>query len=131
MNESIQYVDYIKPDWAPPAWVFGPVWSVLYLLIAISFGYVFLLFLQKRISAHVVLPFVLNIFFNILFTPLQFGLSNFLLASLDIILVGATLIWGMSVIWKKAKWVTLINIPYLLWVSFATILQFTVTILNW
>jgi tryptophan-rich sensory protein len=72
----------------------------------------------------------LNIFFNVIFTWIQFGLRNFSLAAIDILLVLGTLIWAMVVIFPYAKWVTWINIPYLLWVSFATVLQLTVTFMN-
>lgn len=125
-----QYADFIKPDWAPPAWLFGPVWSVLYLLIAISFGYVFYKWIRKELPFSVVLPFGLNLIFNVIFTPIQFGLQNNLLASIDIILVLGTLVWLMVAIWKKYTWVALVNIPYLAWVSFATVLQLTILYLN-
>jgi benzodiazapine receptor len=131
MNESQQYLNFIRPDWAPPSWVFGPVWSVLYLLIAISFGKVFLMAFHKQIPFMVVLPFVLNLIFNFSFTYFQFGLQNNLLASIDILLVLGTLVWGMIAIYYYVPWVTYINIPYLLWVSFATVLQLTITYLNW
>ena len=124
------YSQLIKPTWAPPSWLFGPVWSVLYILIAISFGKVFWMGWQKQVPIMVVLPFVLNLIFNFIFTYIQFGLKNNLLAGLDIALVLSTLIWAMIVIFPYAKWVTYIQIPYLLWVMFATVLQFTVTYLN-
>ena len=124
------YSQLIKPTWAPPAWLFGPVWSVLYVLIAISFGKVFLMAWQKRIPLIIILPFILNLFFNFIFTYLQFVLKNNLLAALDILLVLITLIWAMMAIYPYAKWITYIQIPYLLWVSFATILQLTITYLN-
>lgn len=128
MNEWYQKL--IRPDWAPPGWIFGPVWSVLYLLIAVSFGYVFYLFSKGKISFLILLPFILNLIFNLLFTPLQFGLQSNLLAAIDIILVLGTLVWLMYAIYPYARWVTYINIPYFLWVSFATILQLTITYLN-
>lgn len=124
------YQALVRPEWAPPAAVFGPVWTVLYILIAISFGTVFYKFFKKEISGRVVLPFVLNIVFNLLFTPIQFGLQNNFLAALDILLVLGTLIWGMTLIWNRVRWVAYANIPYLLWVSFATVLQLTITYLN-
>ncbi len=127
------YQTLIKPDWAPPSWIFGPVWTVLYLIIAISFGFLFLKAIKKQVPFFVVLPFVLNLIFNFLFTPIQFGLQNNILAGIDILLVLGTLIWGMSIIWKKnpkMRWIVFLNIPYLLWVSFATILQITITFLN-
>lgn len=130
MNESNWYQMLIKPTWAPPAELFGPVWTFLYAVIAVSFGYVVYLFFTKKIPFVVLLPFVLNIIFNALFTPLQFGLKNNLLALADILLVLGTLIWAMIAIYPHAKWVSLVNIPYLGWVSFATVLQFTITMLN-
>jgi len=124
------YSQLIKPAWAPPAFLFGPVWTVLYILIAISFGTVVKMWLQKQITLMVALPFILNIIFNLIFTPIQFGLRNNLAAAIDIILVLATLIWAMTAIWPFQKWITYIQIPYLLWVCFATVLQITVTWLN-
>ena len=131
MNNTYDwYSQLIKPSWSPPSWLFGPVWSVLYILIAISFGKVLLLAGQKKIALIIALPFLLNLIFNFAFTPLQFGLKNNLLAAIDILLVLFTLIWAMVAIYPHARWITYIQIPYLLWVSFATVLQLTVTYLN-
>jgi translocator protein len=131
MNNSANwYQQIIKPSWSPPSWLFGPVWTFLYILIAISFGKVFLMAFQKKIPAIIVLPFILNLIFNFSFTPIQFGLKNNYLAALDILLVLATLIWAMLAIFPRARWITYIQIPYLLWVIFATVLQLTVTYLN-
>ena len=85
---------------------------------------------KKEVALIVALPFILNLIFNVLFTPLQFGLKNNLLASVDILLVLTTLIWAMVAIFPHARWITYIQIPYLLWVSFATVLQLTITYLN-
>ncbi len=130
MNEKSQYLEYIQPSWAPPAWLFGPVWSVLYILIAISFGFVFMKAWQGQIPAIVVVPFIINLIANAAFTPVQFGLKNLPLASVVILVVLGSLVWSMVMIWPHYKWVTLIQIPYLLWVSFATVLQLTITYLN-
>lgn len=124
------YSQLIKPSWAPPSWLFGPVWTFLYILIAISFGKVFWMALQKQISFWVALPFVLNLIFNFAFTPLQFGLKSNSLAAIDILLVLGTLIWAMVMIYPHVKWVAYAQVPYLLWVLFATILQLTITCLN-
>ena len=124
------YQQLIKPSWSPPAYLFGPVWTFLYILIIISFGQVFIMAFQKRLPLIVILPFILNLIFNFSFTPLQFGLKNNYLAAIDILLVLGTLIWAMIAIYPHLKWVTYIQIPYLLWVSFATILQLTVAYLN-
>lgn len=124
------YSQLIKPSWAPPAWLFGPAWSVLYSMIAISFGNVFLLAWQKNIPWIIALPFILNLIFNVAFTSLQFGLRSNGLAAIDILLVLITLIWATLVIYSYANWIAFMQIPYLLWVCFATILQLTVTYLN-
>jgi len=124
------YDTLLKPAWAPPAGVFAPVWTVLYILLAISFGYIGYLFFTKRVSFIVIVPFILNLVFNFAFTPIQFGLQNNFLAAIDILLVLGTLIWGMVAIYPKVKWVAYINIPYLAWVLFATILQLTITFIN-
>ena len=85
---------------------------------------------QKRIPLIVALPFILNLIFNFAFTPLQFGLKNNLLAAVDILLVLGTLIWAMVAVYPRARWIAYVQIPYLLWVSLATVLQLTITYLN-
>ncbi len=131
MNASHWYSQLIKPLWAPPSWIFGPVWSFLYILIIISFGKVFLMAWQKQISWIVALPFILNIIFNLIFTPIQFGLKNNFLAAIDILLILGTLIWAIIVIYPHITWVAYMQIPYLIWVTFATVLQLTITYLNY
>jgi tryptophan-rich sensory protein len=131
MNNSYNwYSTLIKPTWAPPSFLFGPVWTVLYAIIAYSFGSVFFKFYKGGLSFIVILPFILNLIFNFSFTYFQFGLKNNLFASIDILLVLITLVWALFAIYPYMKWVALINIPYLLWVSFATVLQLTITYLN-
>lgn len=124
------YQQLIKPSWAPPSSVFGPVWTLLYIGIIISFGTVFLLAVQKKISWMIAVPFALNLIANVAFTPLQFGLRSNILASVDIVIIFATLIWAMIAIYPHSHAVTYAQIPYLLWVSFAMVLQFTITYLN-
>jgi tryptophan-rich sensory protein len=130
MNESQQYAELIKPFWAPPSWLFGPVWTVLYAIIAATFGTVFYKAFTGKLPWIVALPFALNLVFNFAFTPLQFGLKNNFLAAIDIMLVLGTLVWALIAVWPHLRWVAYANIPYLLWVSFATVLQLTVTYLN-
>ncbi|HMA78184.1 MAG TPA: TspO/MBR family protein [Candidatus Paceibacterota bacterium] len=130
MNILHWYQNLIKPHWAPPAWLFGPVWSVLYLLIAISFGYVFWQALQKNIPAEIAVLFGFNLILNAAFSPIQFQWQNNLLASIDIVFVLGTLVWAMVVIWPYAQWVVWINLPYLAWVLFAIVLQLTITVRN-
>ncbi|MEO6322594.1 MAG: TspO/MBR family protein [Polaromonas sp.] len=129
-SSAAWYAQLARPFFAPPAWVFGPVWTVLYIVIAISFGFVLLQYLKRRLPFRVLLPFILNLLFNAAYTPIQFGLKNNLLASVDILLVLGSLIWALAAIWRRVRWVAYANIPYLLWVAFATGLQLSVTWLN-
>ncbi len=127
------YSRLIKPIWAPPSWLFGPVWSVLYIIIAITFGTIFYKVYNRELPMIVALPFILNLFFNLIFTPIQFTLKNNLLASIDILLIVVTLIWALLVIWNNypaLRWIAYANVPYLLWGIFATCLQLTITYSN-
>ena len=133
MNTYNWYSQLVRPSWAPPSWVFGPVWTVLYAIISVSFGTVFYKVFTDKIAWTVALPFALNLAFNAAFTPLQFGLKNNLLAAIDIVLVLFTLVWAFYAVWTvlpELRWVVYVNIPYLLWVLFATVLQLTITYLN-
>ncbi len=133
MNAYNWYSQLIRPTWAPPSWLFGPVWTVLYAIIAVSFGTVFYKAFTKEIPWMVAVPFALNLLFNLIFTPIQFGLKNNLLAAIDILLILVTLIWALYSIWNavpELRWVVYSNVPYLIWVSFATTLQLTITYLN-
>lgn len=128
---SEYYEQLIKPSWAPPAWIFGPVWTVLYLIIFITYGITLYLIATKRMPMIVAFPLLLNLVFNFLFTPIQFGLKNNLLASVDVIFVLITIVAGIILIYPYNKWISLLQLPYLIWVSFATVLQVTITYLNW
>lgn len=131
MNDKMDwYHQLTKPSWSPPAWVFGPVWTVLYIGIFLSFGFVFYRTFTRQWPAVVALPFALNLVFNLAFTPIQFGLKSNGLATVDILLLLGTLLWSMAKVLPYAPWVTYAQIPYLLWVCFATVLQLTITFLN-
>ena len=129
-NSYSWYQQLIKPTWAPPSWLFGPVWTVLYVIIAVSFGTVFYKVFKRELPVVILIPFILNLIFNLSFTYLQFGLKNNILAGIDVLLVLITLVWAMIAIYPHIEWVAIANIPYLLWVCFATVLQLTVTYLN-
>lgn len=130
MGTSNYYKKLKKPIWAPPSWLFGPVWIGLYIIIFISFGYVVYLYFKNIIPFIVLLPFILNLIFNFAFTPIQFSLKNNELATVDIVLTVGTLLWALYAIYPYTSWVSYINIPYVLWGIFATILQFTITFAN-
>ena len=124
------YSNLIKPKWAPPSWIFGPVWTVLYVIIALTFGAVFYKVAMGQWAFVIAVPFALNLIFNFLFTPIQFGFKNNYLAAIDILLLLSTLIWAMVIVAPYSERIVYLQIPYLLWVSFATVLQLTITYLN-
>lgn len=124
------YANLLKPDWAPPAWLFGPVWGVLYVLIAISYVGLAIGIQKKKIPSSVLWPFAINLVTNLAFSPIQFQLQNNYLALVDILIVLITIIWSMVAVYPYKKWIAYLQIPYLLWVSFATVLQISITYLN-
>ena len=133
MNTYAWYAQLIKPSWTPPTWLFGPVWTILYIIIAVTYSTIFYKAFTRQIPWMVALPFVLNLIFNAAFTPIQFGLKNNALASLDILLVVITLVWALYAVWQAApnlRWIVYANMPYLVWGLFATCLQLTITYLN-
>jgi tryptophan-rich sensory protein len=131
-NSSAQWYQALeKPFFAPPSWVFGPVWSVLYVIIVCVFAYVCWQVFLKKLSSQVLIPLILNAVSNLAFTPLQFGLRNNVLALIDILIVLGSLAWLMWLLWKKQEKVASITLmPYVVWVTFATVLQISITALN-
>ncbi len=131
MNYESYYTSLALPSWAPPSNLFGIVWPILYVLIAISFSYVFYQVIAKKRWPRVLLvPFIVNLIANALYTPLFFNLQLPLLAAVDILIVLGSIVWIMSVMFRRARWVSVMQVPYLLWVSFATCLQFAILMMN-
>ena len=124
------YMTLEKPSWTPAPETIRTIWVILYPIIFLSFGYVFYLFGRRQLSGWVTLPFILNLIANLLFMPIQSGLRDLWLASADILIVWATLIWAMVAVWQQVRWVALVQIPYLVWVSIATVLQLSITWMN-
>ncbi len=119
-----------KPAWTPAPATIGLVWQILYPIIAVSFGFVFVQALRGRLPRLVAVPFAINLVANVAFTPIQFGLRNLPLAAVDILIVWASIIWMMFAVWRHYKWVALAQVPYFVWVSIATVLQLCITAWN-
>lgn len=124
------YESLSKPDWTPQPSTIGMIWQILYPIIIVSFGFVFVQAFRQKISWWVALPFAINLLANLLFTPIQFGMRNLMLAAVDILIVWGTILWLMAAIWKHYPWIAISQIPYLIWVTIATILQLTITLWN-
>ena len=78
----------------------------------------------------VALPFAINLVANLIFTPIQFGMRNLPLASVDIVIVWGTIIWSVVAVWPHYRWVAVAQVPYFVWVPTATVLQLSITWMN-
>ena len=125
------YNSLVKPRWTPAPATIGMIWQILYPIILITFGFVFLQVIRKKVSWFVALPFAINLVANLIFTPIQFGMRNLPLAAVDILIVWATIIWMVFAVWRHYRWVAVAQVPYFVWVSLATVLQLSITAANW
>jgi translocator protein len=125
------YNSLAKPGWTPAPATIGLIWRILYPVIVVTFGYVFWQAWRRRIPWPVAVPFAINLVANLIFTPIQFGLRSLPLATLDILIVWGTLVWMMAAIWRHHRWVAVAQVPYFVWVSIATVLQISITVMNW
>jgi translocator protein len=121
------YDSLIKPSWTPTGSTIGMIWQCIYPIILVTFCFVFVQAIRKKVPWTVALPFAINLVANLIFTPIQFGLRNLPLAAVDILIVWATIIWIMAAIWKHYRWVAVAQVPYFVWVSIATVLQLSIT----
>ena len=131
MNWLEWYDSLAKPSWTPAPATIGLIWQILYPIILVSFGFVFVQAVRKKVPWHVALPFALNLVANLIFTPIQFGMRNLSLASADILLVWASILWCVVAVWRHYRWVAVAQGPYFVWVSLATVLQLSMTWMNW
>ena len=124
------YDSLIKPAWTPPGSTIGTIWTVVYPIIIVTFGYVIWRVTRGSMPASVLVPITINVVTNVAFTPIQFGLRNLPLASVDILIVLVTIVWCMVAFWPHSRWASLVLTPYLVWVATASVLQVSITWLN-
>ncbi len=130
-NFMIWYNSLAKPSWTPSPSTIGLVWQILYPIILVTCLFVFVQAVRRKIPWQVALPFAINLVANLIFTPIQFGLRNLPLASVDILIVWATILWMIAAVWGHYRWVAVAQVPYLVWVSIASVLQLSITWMNW
>ncbi len=119
-----------KPTWTPAPGTIGLIWQILYPLIGVSFGFVFVQAVRGKLPWFVALPFAVNLVANLLFMPIFSWLRNLPLATGDILVVWATILWMMLAIWPHSRWVAVAQVPYFVWVTIATLLQLSITWMN-
>lgn len=123
------YAQLQKPWWNPPGWVFGPVWTTLYTLMAMSAWGVWRRGGLPALRVPLGL-FLTQLVLNTLWTPLFFGLHRIDLALLDIVLLWFTILATIIAFWRVHRLSAVLLFPYLAWVTFATGLTFTLWQLN-
>src|SRR6185437_12506618 len=121
------YDSLAKPSWTPAPATIGLIWQILYPVILVSFGFVFVQASRGKVGWKVALPFAVNLVANLLFMPIFAGLRNVPVACVDILIVWATIIWCVVVAWPVYRWVAVAQVPYFVWVSIATVLQLSIT----
>lgn len=128
MFKSVWYYNLIKPPFAPPDWIFSPVWSMLYFIILVAFLLYIVKPAQNKKSGYIY--FTTQLIFNLLWTPTFFYMKNIVLALIVIILLDIFVILTIKSFYKVSKISALILIPYLIWILFATYLNIGYLILN-
>jgi len=128
INSWYQYL--LKPNFNPPSWLFGPVWTTLYILMGIALYLIWKDGLKKDFVKNSFLLFIVNLVLNSLWSIVFFGLQNPALAFLVIILLWLVILVLIIRFYKINKLASYLLIPYILWVSFASILNFSIWQLN-
>jgi tryptophan-rich sensory protein len=123
------YSSLNKPSWNPPPWIFGPVWSLLYMMMAVAAWLVWRKGGWKRHGRTLGL-FFLQWLLNALWTPIFFGMHRSGLAFAEIIMLWIVLAATLRLFWQVSKLAGVLLVPYLAWVSFAAALNFAIWRLN-
>ncbi len=127
---SSWYANLNKPFFTPPGWLFGPVWTTLYLLMGIAAFLLWQKGLENRTVRIALLFFLIQLALNALWTPLFFGLQMPLLAFVEIIFLLAAILLTIIFFAKVSALAAVLLCPYILWVAFAAVLNASIWILN-
>ncbi|MBE6506526.1 MAG: tryptophan-rich sensory protein [Methanocorpusculum parvum] len=128
--ESMWFIDLNKPVFQPPNWLFAPVWTILYILMGVAAGIVFVKSKDHMMKKTALILFAVQLVLNILWSFLFFGAQMLLGAAVDIVLLWAVLLTTTISFFKVSRAAGWMMIPYILWVTFATILTITLFVMN-
>jgi tryptophan-rich sensory protein len=130
-NIPTWYANINKPSFNPPNWIFAPVWTMLYVLMGYAGGRIWnKIGINEAAVKKAFLFFLIQLALNALWSFLFFGLHNFMLASIEIIVLWLMIYETMLQFKKIDKVAAYLLIPYIIWVSFATLLTFSIWYLN-
>ncbi len=124
------YAGLTKPDFNPPNWIFGPVWILLYLMMGISLFLVWREDLKNAVVKKAFYVFIIQLLFNTSWSIVFFGFQSVTGALIIIIILWLLIIYTILNFLKVSRTSGILLIPYLLWVSFAAILNFFIFKLN-
>lgn len=124
------YATLTKPFFAPPNWLFAPVWITLYTLMGIAAFFAWDLRYEKTHAARGMNWYWTQLILNAIWSPIFFGLQNIGLALIIIVLMWLAIVMTMREFFKVNLWLGILLVPYLAWVSFATVLTYTLWTLN-
>lgn len=129
LQAGIFYAGLVRPVWAPPAAVFGPVWSMLYAMMAVA---AWLVWERRELRpARIALAFfVLQLILNALWSWLFFGWKQGALSFLDVVLLWVLIVATLMLFWRVRLLAGLLLVPYLAWVTFASALNYQIWQLN-
>ena len=120
------YSQIILPSFNPPSWVFGPVWTILYILMSVAIWRIWINYYDKKILNL----YFLHLFFNMIWSIIFFGFHQIGLALLDLIIIIIFIVLLMKIYYLKDKISFSLMVPYFLWSTYALILNFNIFILN-
>ena len=120
------YVALAKPTWTPPSWVFGPVWTLLYIMIAVAGWMVW----RQRGFGPALVVWSVGLVLNALWSWLFFGQRLIGMALVDIVALWLTIVAFIAAAYPVSRTASFLFVPYLAWVSFATALNFAIWRLN-
>ncbi|MGE4220859.1 MAG: TspO/MBR family protein [Alphaproteobacteria bacterium] len=121
------YQQLAKPSFNPPDWVFAPVWTTLYVMIAIAGWRVWR---RRALRGLPLMAYALQLALNLLWTVLFFGLRSPAAGAVEIVPLFAAILWTAVLFLRHDRWAGLLFLPYLLWVGFAAVLTVAIWSLN-
>lgn len=124
------YQSLTKPAFMPPSWAFGVVWPILYVMMGIGAGLIWSKEVQNKPVQNAIALFSVQLFLNLLWSPLFFGLHRMGWALVEILVLWAAIALTIRAFWKVRPIASMLLWPYLLWVSFATLLNASLYSLN-
>ena len=124
------YADLQKPSFNPPNWVFAPVWTALYLMMAVAAFIISSKDLHNTNVKIALVVFFIQLLLNGLWTPIFFGAHLIFAALIEIIILWLSIILTIVLFWKVSIPASLLLLPYILWVTFAAVLNAAIWLLN-